>query len=921
MTIKSRKSKAIIVMACLFFASGTLTIRAERNISSVAWPIIVNLSNMDFGQVSGGEELEKTFTVSYSGKGDGGYAVVEKYKPRNGAKVPSGYDGTIGEYCQTNHEDEVRCLKNLCPFIEEESAENEGDTVDEASVSASDRKDVWKVILNTPTVGGIKQDGQGGVVSEGGDYGCDLSFTVASVPSEPVCGNALKEKDEACDDGNNKSGDGCSASCQIESCVNNREVCDGNDNNCDGEIDNVFEVETFAKVPDQVFLSDGKTSNTSKVTSKDDGWCALMKADGTEYIYMNWEIDNPEDSVIGSAKVNIKHKEGDAGVVLEAWNGSGYVEVCDLGESERNNEEECSLDSVYKGADTGNIKLRMKIEGGNSANSCLDWAYLNVEYKKAVACSECGNGKIEMDEQCDDGNSNDSDSCSNSCTRNRGSISGCKYEDDNANGRADAGEDTLGGFEIKLVSCPFAVINDESVDFLPFKLLGGNDFTGACHTVKTVTTGSDGCYVFAGLKSGNYGVGEKYTDGWAQTYPKDGYFYYVSLGAGQCKEGIDFLGRRTKKPVCGNDIVEKGEECDDGNEKGGDGCSCICTDEDEDDAEELLIKDAKANEVTESTAEFMWTTNYASDSRVVCSKHSHDGIGRAPDYGYTFSSSTFDIDYKLKNHNITIYELEADTDYHCRVISSRGNDEAVSDEISFTTEAAEEDNAVEETSLYIHDLTLEGLYKDRVDLAWKTNREGTTCVVYSKASHSLGDAPSYGYDWMTAGCENTDETAKSHSVTIEALEPCTTYYFRLTSTNCENDAVTVEQEVRTMCAETSVYYPRIYVPSTSCGGGEKGGSVPSEGASTTGGSGNGGAVDGANGSNGQTNGGDDANIEDCPDCEDTVRTVIETERYMNTQDWAILFLLLMVIFLAANKLINKNRAMKGTEPDSDIDEE
>ncbi len=608
---------------------------------------------------------------------------------------------------------------------------------------------------------------------------------------------------------------------------------------------------------------------------------------------------------------------------MEAWNGSKYAEVCDLGESSRNNEEECSLNSVYKGADAGSIKLRMRIEGGKDGSSCLDWAFLEVEYKKAVACSECGNGRIEAGEECDDGNDNDGDSCSNSCTKNRGLISGCRYEDKNANGKADAGEKAMSGFEIKLVSCPFAVINDKSVDFFPFESLGKNDFTGSCHVARTATTGSDGCYVFAGLRSGNYGVGQAGADGWAQTYPKGGKFYYVSLGAGQSKEGIDFFSQREKSPVCGNGVAEKGEACDDGNDKDGDGCSCVCAKEGG--AGSLAIRNEKVNEVTESTAEFMWTTNYDSDSRVVCGKHSPGGLGSAPDYGYSFSSSAFDIDYKLKHHNITIYELEADTAYYCRVISSSKNDEAVSREISFTTEAAEKDDAAKDATLYIYDLKLQGAYADHADLKWKTNREGTTCVVYSKASRPLGDAPSYGYEWMTAACEDTGAKATEHSVTLDGLEPCTTYYFRLVSTNCENDAVTVEQEVRTMCAKPSVYYPRTYVPSTSCGGGEKGGNISADGASEDAGAADGYADGGdENGkvSGGSANAANNANAgENCPDCEKTVKTVIETERYMKTEDWVILFLLLMVIFLAANKLISKNRAMEEAEPDSDADEE
>jgi cysteine-rich repeat protein len=34
--------------------------------------------------------------------------------------------------------------------------------------------------------------------------------------------------------------------------------------------------------------------------------------------------------------------------------------------------------------------------------------------------------------------------------------------------------------------------------------------------------------------------------------------------------------------VCGNNKVETGEQCDDGNTKNGDGCNQVCQDEEED---------------------------------------------------------------------------------------------------------------------------------------------------------------------------------------------------------------------------------------------------------------------------------------------------------------------------------------------------
>jgi len=42
---------------------------------------------------------------------------------------------------------------------------------------------------------------------------CDLASTTADLPGPPGCGNGERTEDEACDDGNKVSGDGCAANC------------------------------------------------------------------------------------------------------------------------------------------------------------------------------------------------------------------------------------------------------------------------------------------------------------------------------------------------------------------------------------------------------------------------------------------------------------------------------------------------------------------------------------------------------------------------------------------------------------------------------------------------------------------------------------------------------------------------------------
>src|SRR5690606_32259006 len=49
-----------------------------------------------------------------------------------------------------------------------------------------------------------------------------------------------------------------------------------------------------------------------------------------------------------------------------------------------------------------------------------------------------------------------------------------------------------------------------------------------------------------------------------------------ALGAYELGSALPPYGPRSGLPVCGNGVVEAGETCDDGNTRGGDGCSPSC---------------------------------------------------------------------------------------------------------------------------------------------------------------------------------------------------------------------------------------------------------------------------------------------------------------------------------------------------------
>jgi hypothetical protein len=156
----------LIILLVLFLFQGPIL-----KVSAQILPIMVNLYNLTFGNVFPGEELEKNFVVSYAEpEGSIDYRIIHKIKPL----APEDSD-----YCQQNPDDFQKCYRNLCPYLDEYSNEGENDTKNQASVGATDTSDNWIVKLKVPAIFGyVAQDHNGEVVTESGEYGCDISIDI-----------------------------------------------------------------------------------------------------------------------------------------------------------------------------------------------------------------------------------------------------------------------------------------------------------------------------------------------------------------------------------------------------------------------------------------------------------------------------------------------------------------------------------------------------------------------------------------------------------------------------------------------------------------------------------------------------------------------------------------------------------------------
>lgn len=120
-------------------------------------PISVSTPDLGFGIVFPGEGLEKEFIVSLAGEVE-----TVEYKITQTPKI--GY-------------------LDLCPFLEKVNEEGEGDTESSATLDStsnpSDTSDTWKAVLNVPAIFGfVAQNHIFGIISGGGDYGCDIGVEI-----------------------------------------------------------------------------------------------------------------------------------------------------------------------------------------------------------------------------------------------------------------------------------------------------------------------------------------------------------------------------------------------------------------------------------------------------------------------------------------------------------------------------------------------------------------------------------------------------------------------------------------------------------------------------------------------------------------------------------------------------------------------
>ena len=221
-------------------------------------------------------------------------------------------------------------------------------------------------------------------------------------------------------------------------------------------------------------------------------------------------------------------------------------------------------------------------------------------------------------------------------------------------------------------------------------------------------------------------------------------------------------------PICGNNLIETGEQCDDGNTNSGDGCSSICQTE-----EQRPVAECSAGQQrTCNTGIF----SICSSGIQVCSPSGLWGVCVA-------------------NNNPIVEICNNTLDDDCD-----GNVDASDSNCQQTNNLAEENNntngnsndnnsgGLPYLSLSEQSITTPNVTENSITFTWTTNRESASYIIYSERGqpHSLnmsddsGNPPKYGYAYATIEYD-TNPKVTLHSVTITGLKPATTYYFRVIS--------------------------------------------------------------------------------------------------------------------------------------------
>ncbi|MFA6428387.1 MAG: DUF4215 domain-containing protein [Candidatus Buchananbacteria bacterium] len=604
--------------------------------------------------------------------------------------------------------------------------------------------------------------------TQNGD-GC--SSTCQTEQTAPVCGNYTIETGEQCDDGNIQNGDGCSSACQNEQtepvCGNGiketGEQCDGTDGVITGYLCNddciLEQNQTLLCDPNIELIKNGGFENP--VVTDTTNWDVFASGTTDLEWFVEWYAGSSDAS-----RPTVANLELERGV--NGWQpatGSQYAELdSDWRNSENNFVNGAASVKIYQDlATTPGQKYRLKYSFSPRPGASAAENILEVKWEGGL-----------IDTKTSDGATNSNTAWTNYETDLTSASATSRIE------FADLGTpNSIGTFldEVSLRCIPQTIIdadNDgiaDATDNCPYianpaqEDVDGDRIGNVCdncaNTANADQADSDNdkignsCDNCASVAN----AGQEDDDGDSLGNACDNFNCRIT-GTEVCNDQIDndcngFVDSDDtvcqSTSICGNQITETGEQCDDGNTANGDGCSSTCQNE--------QTGPVCGNSVKEGDEQ--------------CD--GADGVGEHQ----ACMEGCVLVNLPYCGDNIRNNEEQCDGEAGVTE-GNRCTAQCTLEQIPPPQPPGGGGGGGGGTiiPLAIHTISFNANQTRTIIVTWFTTHAATSRVVYDTVPHSgssLGAPPNYGYAYSTIEDENK---VTFHMVTLTGLLPKTKYYIR-----------------------------------------------------------------------------------------------------------------------------------------------